>query len=108
MRTPYRSYEEFQEKAALLADELALAPDEALETLAHISGYEASSDVGTGQAQQEQLSSREELMARLQAIDPGIAHDRAATVIDKLALPVRETDLAKLARSPGAAPNISG
>ncbi len=107
MRTPYRSYEEFQEKAALLADELALDRRQALETLAHISGYEKSSDIAADPAPPELLASREELMARLQAIDPGISHARAAAVIDKLELPVRETDLAKLARSPRAAPNIS-
>jgi hypothetical protein len=108
VRTPYQSYEQFQEKAVLLASELALGRDEALDTLAHISGYGEPSDIGKDQSQPELLSSREELMARLQALYPGIARDQAAAVIDRLDLPVRETDLAKLARSPGAAPNISG
>lgn len=111
MHTPYRSMEEFQEKAALLAAELGIDGNEALETLAHISGYEHVPELADG-AQDTQdtdlLSSREELMAKLQAIYPHIANNQAGNVIDRLGLPVRETDLARLAQSPGAAPNISG
>ncbi|MDQ9169479.1 hypothetical protein Q8A64_03535 [Oxalobacteraceae bacterium R-40] len=108
MHTPYRSLEQFREKAGLLAAELTLESDEALTTLAHISGYETANDIRFGASASAMLSSREELMARLQAIHPDIGNERAAAVIDKLNLPVRETDMTQLARSPGAAPNISG
>lgn len=108
MHTPYRSPEHFQETAALLATELGLDRAEALDALAHISGYEQPSDVATGAHSTDLLSSREELMAKLQAIYPGIVNDQAGAVIDKLDLPMRETDLARLSQSPGAAPNISG
>lgn len=108
MRTPYRSPEHFREKAALLAGELDLGDKEALETLAHLSGYAHPSEVAEQIGEAELLTSREELMARLQAIYPEIANDKAGAVIDRLGLPVRETDLAQLARSPHAAPNISG
>jgi hypothetical protein len=106
MRTPYRSPEQFREKAALLASELMLDKQQALEALAHISGYASPSDIGHSES--DLLSSREELMARLQAIYPEIANDQAAAVIDKLDLPLRETNMEQFSRIPGAAPNISG
>jgi hypothetical protein len=108
MHTPYHSLEQFREKAGLLAGELALESDEALSTLAHISGYETANDIRFSVSESPMLSSREELMARLQAIYPDIDNEKAADVIDKLNLPVRATDMAEFARSPGAAPNISG
>lgn len=108
MRTPYRSLEQFQEKAALLADALALAREEALDVLARISGYEHPSEIARSPTESELLSSREELMARLQAIYPHIENDKAGAAVDQLNLPVRETELSRLAQAPGAAPNISG
>lgn len=108
MHTPYSSLEEFRKKAALLADELALEHEEALEVLAHISGYEHPFDMAHSGSEFDLLSSREELMARLQAIYPHITNDKAGAAIDMLNLPVRETDLNKFSQAPNAAPNISG
>lgn len=108
MHTPYRSPEQFQQKATLLAVELGFDEKQAREVLAHISGYAHPSDIEQSGGEADLLSSREELMAKLQALYPQIENDKAGAVIDKLALPVRETDLARLAQSPGAAPNISG
>jgi hypothetical protein len=108
MYTPYRSPEQFRAKAALLAAELGLDGEEASKALAHISGYAQPSDIAVGARDTDLLSSREELMAKLQAIYPHVANDKAGMVIDKLGLPVRETDLVRVTQSPGAAPNISG
>lgn len=108
MHTPYQSLDQFEKKAALLASELDLDGREALTTLAHLSGYEQPADIAFKVPDRDLLSSREELMARLQAIYPHITHDKAVAVIDKLDLPVRETDMALFSKSPSAAPNISG
>lgn len=108
MHTPYHSPEQFREKAALLAGELSLDAQGAQEALAHLSGYEDPSAIGESASDAELLWSREELTARLLAMYPDIAHDRAAAMIDKLDLPMRETDMARLACSPGAAPNMGG
>lgn len=100
--------EQFREKADLLAAELDLDGKEATDALARICGYERASDIAAAAGDADFLSSREELMAKLQAIYPQVANDKAGAVIDSLGLPVRETDLARLSQSPGAAPNISG
>lgn len=110
MHTPYDSHEHLLEKAAILADELGLERQHALDALTHISGYESPSTVAqsAGVSETGLLWSREELMARLQALYPDLSNNKAGAVITKLDLPVRETDMARFAQSPGAAPNMGG
>jgi hypothetical protein len=107
MRTVYRSFDEFGEKAAILGNALDLAEGDSMDLLARMSGYESPAQVETGSPESGGLHSREELMARLQAKRPDVPNQRAGEIIDRLQLPVRETRMEKFPESPNAAPNIS-
>lgn len=108
MRIPYTGRGQFEEKAAVLASAFGLDSEEALTLLAHLSGYQDASLVETGVDDKALRFSREELIARLQAIRPDILEDRAIGVVDRLALPVRDTELEHIPASPDAVPNMGG
>jgi hypothetical protein len=105
MRVPYTGHGQFEEKAAILTTALAVGRDEALALLAHLSGYTDVSSVETGVDDKASRFSREELIARLQAIRPDISDERAAGIVDQLALPVRDTDTEHIPASPDTVPN---
>jgi hypothetical protein len=48
------------------------------------------------------------LIARLLASKPDLADGKAADVIDRLALPMRDADIEHIASSPDVIPNIGG
>lgn len=108
MRTPFANRGQFEEKAALLAEAIDVDTREAQRLLAHLAGYDDANAVKYDAGDRSTWSSREELIARLLASKPGIADDRAAEVIDGLALPVRDADLGHVGSSPDAVPNMGG
>ena len=108
MRTPFADRTEFEEKAAALAAAIAVDTQQARELLAHLAGYDTAAAVGFGAGDKSTWSSREELIARLLASRPGMADDKAAAAIDRLALPVRDADIDHVGTSPDVVPNIGG
>ena len=108
MHTPYLDRTEFEQKAHLLADALNLDESAAQTLLARLSGYADERDLAYGDSDRSLCSSREELVARLQASRPEIPNSRAADIIDQLALRVRDGDIGHLPASPGVVPNLGG
>jgi hypothetical protein len=108
MHTPYLDRTEFEQKAGLLADALNLDHSAAQTLLARLSGYADARELAYGDKDRSLCSSREELVARLQASRPDIAGDKAADIIDRLALRVRDGDIGHLPASPGVVPNMGG
>jgi hypothetical protein len=108
MHTPYQNRDEFEQKAGVLADALHLQIDEARHLLAQISGYADAAAVNFGDRDRSLCSSREELIARLQASRPEVGSEQAAEAIDRLHLAVRDGDIAHIPASPGVVPNIGG
>jgi len=108
MRIFYTGHDQFEGKAALLGDALGLRREEARALLAHLSGYADPASVETGADDKAMRFSREELIARLQAIRPDIPEATAIGIVDRLALPVRDTDMEHIPASPDAVPNMGG
>ena len=108
MHTPFADRTQFEEKAAALAAAIAVDKQKAQELLAHLAGYDDADAIEFGAGDKSAWSSREELVARLLASRPDMADDKAAAVIDSLALPVRDGDIDHVASSPDVVPNISG
>lgn len=108
MRTPFADRGQFQEKAAQLAEAIDVDRREAERLLAHLAGYDDADAVTYGAGDKATWSSREELIARLLAAKPGIADEKAADVIDRLALPVRDADIDHINASPDVVPNMGG
>jgi hypothetical protein len=108
MRTPFADRGQFEEKAATLAAAIDADTPQAQQLLAHLAGYDDAATVEFGSGDKSRWSSREELIARLLASKPGLADGKAADVIDRLALPVRDADIEHIASSPDVIPNIGG
>lgn len=108
MHTPYLNRDEFEQKAGMLADALSLQQDQAETLLAQISGYADVAAVDFGDKDRSLCSSREELIARLQASRPEVGNAQAAQVIDALNLAVRDGDIEHVPASPGVVPNMGG
>lgn len=108
MHTPYLNRDEFEHKAGVLADALRLSDSEARQLLAQISGYADAAAIDFGDGDRSLCSSREELVARLQASRPEVGGDQAAEVIDRLQLAMRDGDIAHVPASPGVVPNMGG
>jgi hypothetical protein len=108
MRTPFADRGQFDKKAAALAEAIAIDLRQAQQLLAHLAGYDDAAAVEYGADDKSTWSSREELIARLLATRPGMADDKAAEVIDRLALPVRDADLGHVGSSPDVVPNMGG
>lgn len=108
MHTPYLSRDEFEQKAGMLAAALSLQQEQAETLLAQISGYADAAAVDFGDRDRSLCSSREELIARLQASRPEVGSERAAEVIDALHLAVRDGDIEHVPASPGVVPNMGG
>jgi hypothetical protein len=108
MHVPFASREEFEQKAALVADALQLDQPAALELLAQMAGYAGSAELQPGAVPGRQRYSREELMARLQSERPEVGNDAAGALIDRLGLALRDTDMEHIPSSPDAAPNMGG
>ncbi len=108
MHTPYLNREEFEQKAAVLGDALRLQESEARQLLAQISGYDGAAAIDFGDKDRSLCSSREELIARLQASRPAVGGEEAAGIIDSLHLAVRDGDIEHVPASPGVVPNMGG
>lgn len=108
MHTPYPNREEFEQKAGMLADAMRLQAGQARQLLARISGYAEADAIEFGDKDRSLCSSREELIARLQASRPEVDGDAAAGIIDTLRLAMRDGDIEHLPASPGAVPNMGG
>lgn len=108
MHTPYLNRDEFEHKAGVLADALHLQASEARQLLAQISGYADAAAIDFGDRDRSLCSSREELVARLQASRPDVGGEQAAGIIDRLHLNVRDGDIAHMPASPGVVPNMGG
>ena len=108
MHTPYPNREEFEQKAGMLADALQLQAGQARQLLAQISGYAEAAAIEFGDKDRSLCSSREELIARLQASRPEVDADAAAGIIDKLHLAMRDGDIEHVSASPCAVPNMGG
>jgi hypothetical protein len=108
MRTPFADRAQFEDKAAALAAAITIDTRQARELLAHLAGYSDAAAVEFGAGDKSTWSSREELIARLLASRPDIADDKAAAVIDGLALPVRDGEFDHVGLSPDVVPNIGG
>jgi hypothetical protein len=108
MHTPYPNRDEFERKAGMLADALQLQAGEARQLLAHISGYDDAAAIDFGHRDRSLCSSREELVARLQASRPEVEGDQAAGIIARLDLAVRDGDIEHVPASPGVVPNMGG
>ena len=108
MHTPFAERSQFEAKAALLSEALGCDTAQAQQLLAHLAGYDNPAAVEYGDRDKRTWSSREELVARLLAIRPDLANDRAASLVDSLALPARDGDIEHVRSSPDAVPNISG
>lgn len=108
MHTPYLNREEFEQKAGVLADALQLQASEAQQLLAQISGYAEAAAIDFGDKDRSLCSSREELIARLQASRPEVSGDAAAAIIDRLHLAMRDGDIEHVPASPGVVPNMGG
>jgi hypothetical protein len=108
MHTPYLNRDEFEHKAGVLADALRLQADEAQQLLAQISGYADAAAIDFGDRDRSLCSSREELVARLQASRPEVGGEQAAEIIDGLHLAVRDGDIEHVPASPGVVPNMGG
>jgi hypothetical protein len=106
MQIPFASREEFENKARQLAGELGVDAGDGASLMARMAGYDDAAQVRVGMVAGRQLFSREELIARLQSERPDIANDRAARIVDGLALPTRDARLEDIPQSPDAAPNI--
>jgi hypothetical protein len=108
MHTPFVDRAQFDEKAATLAAAIDTGADEARQVLAHLAGYADAAAVEYGMHDKSDWLSREELVARLIASRPGMATAQATSVIDRLALSVRDGDLDHVASSSDAVPNMGG
>jgi hypothetical protein len=108
MHVPFASREEFEQKAARIAEALKLDQPAARELLAQMAGYASSAELQPGAVPGRQRFSREELMARLQSELPEVSNDAAGKLIDGLGLALRDTDMEHIPSSPDAAPNIGG
>jgi hypothetical protein len=108
MHTPYLNRDEFERKAGMLADALQLQAGEAQQLLAHISGYDDAAAIDFGYRDRSLCSSREELVARLQASRPEVEGDQAAGIIARLDLAVRDGDIEHVPASPRVVPNMGG
>ena len=108
MRTPFADRSQFEEKAAMLAEAIHVDAREAQALLAHLAGYDDAAAVEYGAGDKSMWSSREELIARLLASKPGIPDEKAANVIDRLALPVRDGDIDHVNSSSNVVPNMGG
>lgn len=108
MHTPYLNREEFEQKAGVLADALRLQASEARQLLAQISGYADAAAIDFGNKDRSLCSSREELIARLQAGRPEVSGEQAAEIIDRLHLAVRDGDIEHVPTSPRVVPNMGG
>jgi hypothetical protein len=108
MHTPYLNRGEFEHKAGLLADALQLQASEAQQLLAQISGYDNADAIDFAHRDRSLCSSREELVARLQASRPEVGGEQAAEIIDRLRLAVRDGDIEHVPASPGVVPNMGG
>jgi hypothetical protein len=108
MHTPYPNREEFEQKAGVLAAALRLQASAAQQLLAQISGYAEAAAIDFGAKDRSLCSSREELIARLQASRPEVSGEAAAGIIDRLHLPMRDGDIEHVPASPGVVPNMGG
>jgi hypothetical protein len=108
MRTPFADRGEFEDKAAALAAAIDTDTRQAQQLLARLAGYDDAAAIEYGAGDRSNWSSREELIARLLASKPELADDKAANVIDGLALAVRDADIEHIASSPDVIPNIGG
>ena len=108
MRTPFADRNQFEKKAAVLAEAIQADPQQAQDLLAHLAGYDDAAAVDYGAGDKAMWSSREELIARLLASKPEIADSKAAEVIDRLALPVRDAEIGHIGSSPDVVPNMGG
>ena len=108
MRTPFASRAQFDEKTATLANAVETDADDAAQLLAHLAGYTDAASVDYAAAEKSDWSSREELVARLLASRPGMDSGQAASVIELLALPVRDADIEHVGKSPDVVPNMGG
>lgn len=108
MHTPYLNREEFEQKAGVLADALLLQASEAQQLLAQMSGYADAAAIDFGHKDRSLCSSREELIARLQASRPEVSGEDAAKIIDRLHLAVRDGDIEHVPASPRVVPNMGG
>lgn len=108
MQIIFKSIEEFNDKAGILAEALNMDMLDGRSLMAQIAGYDSSVKVQTGTVNIRHAFSREELMARLQSECPNVDNERAARIIDSLALPTRDTRLEDIPESPDAAPNMGG
>jgi hypothetical protein len=108
MQVPFKSREEFENKARQLAAALGLEREAGIALMAQIAGYADASRIGAETVDARHRLSREELMARLQAEHPEVDNASAGGIIDSLGLPMRDTDMEHIPDSPGAAPNMGG
>jgi hypothetical protein len=110
MQVPFASHEDFDIKARQLSEALGVDGESARLLMATIAGYASAAQISTGSKSPEgrHIFSREELMARLQSECPNVDNERAARIIDSLALPTRDTRLEDIPESPDAAPNMGG
>jgi hypothetical protein len=108
MRTPFADRGQFEEKAARLAEAIDANTLQAQQLLAHLAGYDEPAALEYGAGDKSGWSSREELIARLLASRPGMADDKAAGIIDRLGLQVRDADFDHIGSSPDVIPNIGG
>ena len=108
MRTPFADRQQFEEKAAALAEAVDADTQQAQQLLAHLAGYNEPGSVEYGAGEKSAWSSREELIARLLASRPGMTNETAAGTIDRLALQVRDADIEHIGSSPDVIPNIGG
>ena len=108
MRTPFADRGQFESKAAVLAEALHADARDAQDLLARLAGHDDADTVEYGAGDKSTWSSREELIARLLASRPELAGDKAAAVIDGLALPVRDADIDHISSSPDVVPNMGG
>lgn len=108
MRTPFTDRNQFEEKAATLAEAIDIETLQAQQLLAHLAGYDDAASVEYDVGDKSKWSSREELIARLLASKPDLAGHKAAEVIDRLALPVRDADINHIVSSSDVIPNIGG
>lgn len=106
MQIFFESKPQFEEKASSLAALLDIGIEEGRLLMARLSGYASAQQVQTGAIDFRHTFSREELIARLQSERPDIDNDRAAHIVDGLALPTRDARLEDIPQSPDAAPNI--
>ena len=109
MHIPYNNFDHFLEKSEILTKEMSLSQTEGRQLLARISGYD-DVDQSTIEAHSDYSDlclSREELVARLLALHPSLATQRAEMIVDRLRLPTRDTDMEHIRQSEAVKPNVN-